>query len=239
MEMVALIHHGRPVLLLPRRVDQGHAFLQAFAAVAHHLFQVRQTPELLGPGWAADLGAFAAGHPAQAFRLHHHQHRVAHVDLVRRRLAHPRSRPLIQDLQQLPRLLSGRLGAPAQRRHAQRPAGDQDFQEFPAVRQAHPAGLADGGELRLLVVVEDNGPGQAAFPFRLLLLQFAHPLPQAGVLLAPGLAFQGQRHPGGFAVDPLAADAALAGVAADVAVLTAQDGKGTGNPFPGSYHAHG
>ena len=46
-------------------------------------------------------------------------------------------------------------------------------------------------------------------------------------------------HPSRFAIDPLAADASLPGIAADVAVAAMKNGIGAGNPLPGGYHAHG
>jgi hypothetical protein len=57
---------------LPLGVDQGDAFFQAIAAIAGHLFQVRQNRKLLRPGFAGDLVAPPTAYPAQALRFHYH-----------------------------------------------------------------------------------------------------------------------------------------------------------------------
>jgi hypothetical protein len=62
---------------------------------------------------------------------------------------------------------------------------------------------------------------------------------QVGDLLLPGTPGERGQNPGGFAVDRLATDAPLGGVAADSAIRTKNHGERTGNPLRGDYHAHG
>jgi len=107
------------------------------------------------------------------------------------------------------------------------------------VGQADAEGLADGGELGLLVLVEHDGLGQLPLQRGVAFLQVAGAPAQVLPFLVPGGAVEACPHPVGFAVDALAADAALAGVAADVPVAATKDGGGTGNPGRRRYDGHG
>ena len=145
----------------------------------------------------------------------------------------------VEDGQQRAGLLSGRLGPAAEGRHRGGAAGPQHLQEGVQGGQADAAGLADGGELGLLVRVEDDGLGQLPLQLGQAFLQVADALAQVVALLPEGLALQAVDHPVGLAVDPLAGHAPLPGVAGDVAVAAAEDDGGTGNPRGGSYDAQG
>jgi hypothetical protein len=107
------------------------------------------------------------------------------------------------------------------------------------VRQTDPAGLAHTGDFGLLVPVEHDRLGQAGFQFGHAPLGLAQLLLQGGDLPARGGPIQGGQCPGRLAVNRLATDALLLGVAADRAMGAKNDDEGTGNSLLGSYHAHG
>ena len=165
-------------MLLPFRIHQGHSLLQAFAAIACHLLQVRQESKLFCPGLAAHFLGKLTAYPAQALRFHDHQHRIFDINFIPRRLTHQRPRQFIQNRQQFMGFLSGCPGASAQARHAQNLAGNQDLQQFPAIPQRHSTRLADAGQFRLFLLVNHHCLRQALLQLRLPLLQLPHFCPQ-------------------------------------------------------------
>src|SRR4029077_17593478 len=66
VKMVPLIDDGRLPLRLPLHAQQRHSLPQATAAIARHLFQVRELTKLLSPRLAADLFTQTTLRPAQA-----------------------------------------------------------------------------------------------------------------------------------------------------------------------------
>jgi hypothetical protein len=118
VKMIALIYHRLLSLGAAFFIHQRDALLQALAAVARHLFQIRQDAKLLPPSRAADFGAEPPAYPTQALRFHHHQHRRLHVNLIAIGVAHQGTRPLVEHRQQLSRLFARCLGAATQGSHA-------------------------------------------------------------------------------------------------------------------------
>src|SRR5262249_19534973 len=146
---------------------------------------------------------------------------------------------LIEHAEQGAGLAAGGLDPAPQGRHAGGLPGLEDFQQGVQVGQADAAGWADAGEGGLPIRIEDHGLAQAAFAVGHVLFQFADALAEGVEALPWRLAIEGGDDVTGFAVEALAADAALAGQALDLAVVTAVDHKGTGHGRRGWYDAHG
>lgn len=237
MKMIPLIGQQTLGLLVALLLDQRHAFFQARTAVTHHRFEVRQLREFPRPRNALDLVGPLAAQPTQALRFDDHQHRILDLDFVRGRFAYFLPRHLIQNGQQLARLLAGRLRASAQFRHAQRLPGNQDLQPFAAVAQRDAACLTDPGQLLLFLSVDDHRLGPARFPRGVLLVCLPQLFAQRLVLLLRGRQRVAQRSR--FAIDPLATNAAFLSVATDIALLAVDDKKSAGNPLLWDYPTHG
>jgi hypothetical protein len=139
---------------------------------------------------------------------------------------------LVWHLQQRPGLLTRCWRASAQAGQAHHGAGNQDCKQFLAIPQRHATRLADPGQFRLLIGIDQHRSGQPSFQLGRPLLQRAPAWPQLVELLLP-LA-QELLDPVGFTVEPWPADTALLGIAADVAVLAMKDKKRMGDPWLGS-----
>ena len=90
-------------------------------------------------------------------------------------------------------------------------------------RKADADRLRHAGQFRLLVLIQNDGVG-------LTLLQLSQPLPQGSLILLelvdlrlPNRTLDAGVHPRGLAVNPLATDAALAGMLADRTIRTAKN----------------
>ena len=77
-------------------------------------------------------------------------------------------------------------------------------------------GLSGGGELGLLVLGEDHGPGQLPLAFGQALFEVADTLAQGITFLPEGLVIEPVAEPVGLAVDALPADARMAVYYADI-----------------------
>jgi hypothetical protein len=166
VEVITLVQQRRLALFLPLGIDEFDPLGQTRAAVTRHLLQLRQALEFFRPSFAADLLAQLPRDPAQALLLHHHQHRIANVNLIGRPIAHLLLRVFIQHFEQPSRLLSRRFRTTTERRHTQSLARNQHVQEGMALRQRHAARLADGRQFRLLLVIDDDRDVQPLFQRR-------------------------------------------------------------------------
>ncbi len=96
--MVFLIREGVGALGLALLIHQGDALGQAAAAIPCHLPEIGQRAKFRGPGVAVAVVRQAAGQPAQAVLLHHHQTRsAAQEDFIGRSLFDPRSSHRVED----------------------------------------------------------------------------------------------------------------------------------------------
>jgi hypothetical protein len=154
-------------------------------------------------------------------------------------LPDPGAGVLVQHRQQGAGLRARGFRPAPQRGHAGDLPRPQDVEERLHRRQADAQCLAQTGHFRLLVPVEHDRFRESGFQFGDALPGLTQLLLQLGDLLSPAAAFQGSQSPGRLAVDRLAADALLPGVAADLAMTTENNDEGTGNSLLGSYHAHG
>ena len=139
---------------------------------------------------------------------------------------------LIEDLEQAAGILAGFEGRPSQRRHARAGCRPRDsLQESQGDAEADALGLGDDGELGLLL------GGDLAGELQLLLegLNFSAPLGELSVKpVDPGLdhdAVDGLDDLLGLAIERLPRLIALLGHPGDIAVSSAEDGKGAGDTF--------
>ena len=229
VEVVVLLGGGRKALPPPRRADLLQSLGQAGAAILGDLLQGGQLGELLGPGHAVAVRDQPAADPAQALRLGHHEDGLAaHEDLVGHGLAHARPGKLVEGRQQGPGALSSGLAPAAALGHAGRVLAEADDQEAAGEGEADALGLGRGGELGLLVLIDNDGLLQAALQVVTAGLELVELLSEVTDVRAVAVAVEVAQDGAGLAVDGLSAQAVALGESCDVAVASEEDGGGAG-----------
>jgi hypothetical protein len=105
---------------------------------------------------------------------------------------------------------------------------ETDDQEAAGEGEADALGLGRGGELGLLVLIDNDGLRQAPLQVIAAGLELVELLAEAQGFLAVGQAIEVVADSVGMAVDGLSAEAVLLGESCDVAVASEEDGGGAG-----------
>src|SRR5439155_27326141 len=124
--------------------------------------------------------------------------------------------------------LTSGLGPAAALGHAGRALTEADDQEAAGQGEADALGLGGGGELGLLVLIDNDGLLQAPLQVIAAGLELVELLAEAQGFLAVRKAVEVVADGVGLAVDGLSAEAVLLGESCDVAVAAEQDSGGAG-----------
>ena len=230
MEMALLVGEAGAALVLTFLVHQGHTLGQARAAVARHLPEIRQAAALLGPGVAVAVLGQAAGQPAQAVLLDHHQTGpTAEEDVVRGHLFDLRPRHRVEDGQQRGGALGGRVRPASQLGDAGRLLAEYGLEQAAGDGQADAFGLGGGREAGQAVTAEDDGlleltPQVIAFGIKAVAFVLE------GVAAVLGRAARdGLEDAGRVAVQGLPGSPGQSGLSGNRPVGSLKDGRGIGN----------
>jgi len=141
---------------------------------------------------------------------------------------HARASELVEDRQQGPAALTSGLGPAAAPGHTGRALAEADDQEAAGEGETDALGLGRGGELGLLVQVENDGVFQAPLQVVGVGLELVELLAEAQGFLSVCAVVEVVADGVGVAVDGLSAEAALSGESCNVAVAAEEDGGGAG-----------